>query len=55
MAENDNKIIDNDKKISDKTLYLFSTNEINIRSTETVIKMIPIIKIILDKVFVFSL
>ena len=55
MAENTSKIIDKDKKISDKALYSFSADDINNKKTEMLIKITPITKIILDKILVFSL
>jgi len=55
MAENANKIIDKDKKISDKTIYSFSADDINSKMTEMLIKITPIMKIVLDKILVFSL
>lgn len=55
IAENANKIIDNENKISDKPIYLFSVNGINNKRAEIQIKITPIIKIILDIIFVFSL
>ena len=55
MAENANKIMDSDKKISDKAVYLSSLKGINSNIAEIIIKITPIMKIILDKAFVFTL
>jgi len=55
MAENANKIIDKDKKISDKTIYSFSADDINSKKAEMLIKITPIMKIVLDKILVFFL
>ncbi len=55
INENANKIIDKDKKISDITVYLFSADDINIKKAEMLIKIIAIIRTILDKILVFSL
>jgi hypothetical protein len=55
MAEKASKIIDSDKKISDKTIYSFSSDDINIKKAEMLIKTTPIMKIILNKILVFSL
>ena len=55
ITEKASKIIDKDKKISDKTLYSFFDDDITSKKAEMLIKTTPIMKIILNKIFAFSL
>lgn len=55
ITEKASKIIDKDKKISDKTIYSFSADDINSKKAEMLIKTTPIMKIILNKIPAFSL
>ena len=55
ITENASKIIDKDKKISDKTIYSFSADDITRKKAEMLIKTTPIMKIILNKILAFSL
>ena len=55
INEKASKIIDNDKKISEKTIYPFSAVDITSKKVEMLIKTTPIMKIILNKIPAFSL